>query len=80
MTKLKDMRLYRGLSQQELAEAAGLNIGTLRHYEQGSKLIDNAKLETILKCALALQCNYTRLLENKETIGLIYETFKNAKY
>lgn len=80
MTKLKDMRIYRGLSQQELAEAAGLNIGTLRHYEQGSKLIDNAKLETILKCALALECNYTRLLENKETIGLIYETFKNAKY
>lgn len=80
MTKLKDMRIYRGLSQQELAEAAGLNIGTLRHYEQGSKLIDNAKLETILKCALALECNYTRLLESKETIGLIYENFKTAKY
>jgi transcriptional regulator with XRE-family HTH domain len=80
MTKLKDMRLYRGLSQQELAEAAGLNIGTLRHYEQGSKLIDNAKLETILKCALALECNYTKLLESKETISLIYETFKNARY
>lgn len=80
MTKLKDMRIYRGLSQQELAEAAGLNIGTLRHYEQGSKLIDNAKLETILKCALALECNYTRLLENKETIGLIYKCFKTAKY
>lgn len=80
MTKLKDMRIYRGLSQQELAEAAGLNIGTLRHYEQGSKLIDNAKLETILKCALALECNYTRILESKETIGLIYSCFKNAKY
>lgn len=78
MTRLKDLRIQKGLSQNELANITGINIGTLRHYEQGSKLIDNAKLETILKCSIALECHFARLLENKETIKLIHENIKLA--
>lgn len=79
MTRLKDMRIQKNLSQNELAEAAGLNIGTLRHYEQGSKLIDNAKFETILKCAIALECPFVKLVENIETVELIHQYIKSSR-
>lgn len=79
MTRLKAMRIEKGLSQNELAAATGINIGTLRHYEIGSKLIDNAKFDTILKCAIALKCPYTKIVENKETIELIYSYINITK-
>lgn len=33
--KLKQLRQAAGLTQEQLAEAAGLPLGTLRNYEQG---------------------------------------------
>lgn len=80
MTRLKDMRLQQGLSQNELADATGINIGTLRHYEQGSKVIDNAKLETILKCSIALKCHFAKIVENRETIELIHLSIKASQF
>lgn len=69
--KLKEMRQARGFSQSQLAEKTGINIRTLQHYEQGSKIFDNARIDTIVKCCIALDCKLEDILENQEYIALI---------
>ena len=69
--KLKEMRQAADLSQSQLAEKAGINVRTLQHYEQGSKLFDHARIDTILKICLALNCKLDDIIENQEYIDLI---------
>ena len=69
--KLKEMRQAKGLSQSQLAEKTGINVRTLQHYEQGSKIFDNARIDTIMKCCIALNCKLEEILENQEYIDLI---------
>lgn len=71
MAKLKEMRQAKGLSQSQLAEKAELNVRTLQHYEQGSKTFDHARLDTILKCAIALNCKIEDIIDNEEYLELI---------
>lgn len=77
MVKLKEMRQTKGLSQAKLAEKARLNIRTLQHYEQGSKTFDHARLNTILKCAIALNCKIEDIIDNEEYIELIQKYEKS---
>ena len=69
--KLKEMRQAKGLSQSQLAETTGINVRTLQHYEQGSKIFDHARIDTILKICLALNCKLDDIIENQEYIDLI---------
>ena len=71
MKKLKEVRLAKGLTQKQLADAVGMNIRTLQHYEQGSKIFDHARLDTLLKICLALECKLVDIIENEEYIDLI---------
>ena len=56
MTKIKRMRLKRSLTQAELARLAGLNIGTIGHYDQGTRKITPEHRKAIAK---VLHCNLT---------------------
>lgn len=69
--KLKEMRQSRGLSQIQLAEKTGLNVRVLQHYEQGSKIFDNARIDTIMKVCIALNCKLEDVIENPEYLDLI---------
>lgn len=69
--KLKEMRQSRGLSQSQLAEKTGINVRTIQHYEQGSKNFDHARIDTILKVCIVLNCNLEDVIENQEYIDLI---------
>lgn len=69
--KLKEMRQARGLSQSQLAEKAGMNVRTLQHYEQGSKNFDHARIDTIVKICLVLDCRLDEIIENQEYVDLI---------
>lgn len=69
--KLKEMRQAAGLSQSQLAEKTGINVRTLQHYEQGSKVFDHARIDTILKVCLVLNCKLEDIIENQEYIDLI---------
>lgn len=69
--KLKEMRQSRGLSQSQLAEKTGINVRTIQHYEQGSKNFDHARIDTILKICLALNCKLEDVIENQQYIDLI---------
>lgn len=69
--KLKEMRQAAGLSQSQLAEKANMNVRTLQHYEQGSKVFDHARIDTILRVCLALGCRFEDVIENQEYLDLI---------
>lgn len=71
MSKLKITRQTKGLSQSQLAEKANMNVRTLQHYEQGSKVFDHARIDTILRVCLALDCKLEDIIENQEYIDLI---------
>lgn len=71
MNKLKQMRLSRNLSQSQLAEKTGMNVRTLQHYEQMSKNFDHARIDTILRVCLALNCKMEDIIENPNYIELL---------
>lgn len=71
MSKLKEKRQAVGLSQSQLAEKSGVNIRLLQHYEQGSKNFDHARIDTIFKICIALNCKLEEVIENPEYIELI---------
>lgn len=79
MNKLKKMRNKAGYSQSQFANLAGINIGTLRHYEQGSKNFDHARIDTILKTCLILDCKFRDVIENEEYIQLLEDYVKKEE-
>lgn len=79
MNKLKKMRNKAGYSQSQFANLAGINIGTLRHYEQGSKNFDHARIDTILKTCLTLDCKFRDVIENEEYIQLFEDYVKKEE-
>lgn len=71
MSKLKEKRQALGLSQSQLAEKSGVNVRVLQHYEQGSKNFDHARIDTILKICIALNCKLEDVIEDEEFLKLI---------
>ena len=69
--KLKEMRQTKGLSQSQFAEKTGINLRTVQHYEQGSKNFDHARIDTILKTCIVLNCKLEDILENPEYVELV---------
>jgi len=72
-SKLKAARMSTGLSQSQLAAAAGINPRMLQYYEQGAKDLNGAKLATLLKICLALHCRLEDILPDEETTRLLAE-------
>lgn len=79
MSKLQEMRNKAGLSQSQLANLSGINVGTLRHYEQGSKNFDHARIDTILRACIALDCKMEDILDDEEYIELLKEYAKKEE-
>lgn len=71
MTKLKDVRVASGLTQAQLAEKAGINVRVLQHYEQMTKNFDHARVDTLLKVCVALNCKLEDVIENSEYLELL---------
>ena len=69
--KLKTRRLACELSQSQLAKTTGINVQMLQHYEQGVRDISGAKLATLLKICLALNCKLVDILPDGETTALL---------
>ncbi len=62
-TNLKAIRKARGLSQQKLASAAGVDLRSIQMYEQKRNDINKAQAETLLKISKILGCQIEDLLE-----------------
>lgn len=69
--KLKSLRKAAGLSQTQLAEMAGLNFRTLQHYEQGTKDLNAAKLQTLLKLCNTLNCDLFDIITDPIVLELL---------
>lgn len=72
--KIKKLREKAGLSQSQLAEKAGINFRMLQNYEAvGShhRDFDGAKIKTICKVCVALDCKLSDIIEDNETIELL---------
>lgn len=63
--KIQEIRKARGLSQRQLAEASGVNVRVLQHYEQGFKDINKAAAETVKALADALGVRMEDILEER---------------
>ena len=66
MLNIKKVRIEKGLTQAQLAEKSGVKLPTLKHYEQGSKNLDNAKIETLIAICDALECELYEIIQNDE--------------
>ena len=64
MNNLKRHRKNAGFTQKQLAEKASVNFRTLQHYEQGSKDINGASCDMVLKLARALNCTIEDLMND----------------
>lgn len=67
-TKLKALRVARGITQREMVERTGINAGTYSQYEQGVKNFDHARIDIILRVCVALNCHIDSIMEDPEYI------------
>ena len=85
MSRLQEKRTAAGLSQSQLAKAAGLNLGVYQHYEQGNRNIDGAKIETLAAIAAKIEtlaaiaavlgCKIVDILESEELAEKVRAVF-----
>ena len=60
--KISEMRKKRGLTQVELANLAGVNLRTLQNLEVGTRAVNKAAAENVIKIAIALAVHPKELL------------------
>ncbi len=75
--KLQNARQTAGMSQSQLARAAGISVRVLQDYERGARDISGAKLATLLKLCNALHCELRDIIADPETIELLEAYGKN---
>lgn len=66
MSKLKQIREEKNISQAKLAEVSGVSLRMIQHYEQGVKDINKAQSITLYRVANALACKIEDLLNLEE--------------
>lgn len=77
--RLQAVRQAAGLSQSQLAKAAGLSVRMLQNYESGLRDLNGAKLSTLLKLSLALRCKLSDIITDNETLQLLDDYSSNKK-
>ena len=68
-SKLKKVRVQKGLSQQGLANAAGVKKRLIQTYEQGERNINHGQIDSLCSICLALNCKLGDILEDEELIS-----------
>lgn len=69
--KLQAARAAAGMSQSQLARAAGISVRVLQDYERGARDLNGAKLATLLKLCNALKCRLPDILADPDTLELL---------
>lgn len=71
MTKLKEKRVEKGLTQQELSLMSDVSLNMIRKYEQGTRDINKANTLTIFNLAIALNCNIIDFVTDDKIISAL---------
>ncbi len=74
-TKLRIMRVQKGLSQSELSAASGVPTKSIQRYEQDPNKTDGTKLETLCALCEALGCKIADIIDDESLI----ERFNKVK-
>lgn len=69
---LKTVRLTRGLSQSQLANRCDMPVQTLQKYENNFANINGARLETLLKLSINLDCRIEDIVTDDSLKDLLY--------
>ncbi|MBQ3113677.1 MAG: helix-turn-helix transcriptional regulator [Phascolarctobacterium sp.] len=69
--KLQEERKRAKFSQSQLAEKAGIEISTLKKYERGARVIDNANLKILLALAITLDCRLEDIVEDEDIVEML---------
>ncbi len=67
-SKLKLMRIQKGMKQSELSEASGVPMKCIGNYEQLRRDINHARVDIVYNLAAALGCRMEEILEDKENL------------
>jgi transcriptional regulator with XRE-family HTH domain len=74
-TKLKSLRVERGLKQDETAYKCDMPFYTYRNYEQGQINLPNVPLIRILKICNVLKCNIEDIIEDESILNALEEYY-----
>lgn len=77
MTKLKQIRRSRKLTQSQLSEKSGINLRMIQYYEQGVKNINEASISTLAKLSRSLSCQIEDIIEDLQVIEDLKEIYKS---
>ena len=69
--KLKEMRMEKGMTQEQLAKKSGVSVRTIQAYECGLRRIDGATLETLCRFAISLDCRIRDIIDGESVIKLL---------
>lgn len=70
-TKLKEIRMKRGLTQNRLSHISGVNKRTLEQYESARRDISGANIKTLAHIALVLNVKIWEIIDDEETAKLV---------
>ena len=65
MNKLKKIRKMRGISQKNLAKYCNISIKSVQAYEQGTRKLEKANKNTIIKICEVLNCKISDIIESE---------------
>ena len=63
MSRLKEYREARGMTQAQLAKASGVGVRIIQNYEQGVRDLSKAQVMTVIRLAEALDCGIRDLID-----------------
>lgn len=63
ISKLKLIRIQKGMKQAELSEASGIPLKCIGNYEQLRRDINHARVDIVYRLATALGCQMEELLD-----------------
>jgi len=66
-SRLKKVRIVKGLTQEQLADLSDVNIKSIASYEQNPEKLSNASVGTIYKLADSLGCSIEDIV-NKDAL------------
>lgn len=66
MSRIKEFRMKKNISQEELAFRSDMSLSAISAYEQGKKSIDEAKYKTLLRISSVLDVPFWVLFEDDE--------------